>query len=141
MLHKILLRKNQGYLAKINPQTILWFCFCNIIFCIKFFCITIAYVTNICTFIFDGKKTTHAEINEQNFVTQKMLMQNFLSQKNACKNKSSKIFDFIIRGHNDKGLELCGREDTGASFPSPTRGLISELLPYYRLPYILKHLY
>ena len=47
----------------------------------KIFCITIVCVTNICTFIFDSKKTTHAEIDVQNFVTQKMLMQNFLSQK------------------------------------------------------------
>ena len=38
-------------------------------------------VTNIFTFIFDGKETTNSEINDQNFVTQKMLMQNFLSQK------------------------------------------------------------
>ena len=44
-------------------------------------CITIVCVTNTCTFIFDSKETTHAEINEQNFVTQKMLMQNFLLQK------------------------------------------------------------
>ena len=48
----------------------------------------------------------------QNFVTQKMLMQNFLSQKNACKNKSSKIFDYLVRVHNDQGLKLCGREST-----------------------------
>ena len=47
----------------------------------KIFCITIVCVTNIYTFIFDSKKTTHAEIDVQNFVTQKMLMQNFLSQK------------------------------------------------------------
>ena len=40
-------------------------------------------------------------------------MQNFLSQKNACKNKSSKVFDYLVRVHNDKGLELCGREGTG----------------------------
>ena len=46
-------------------------------------------------------------------MTQKMLMQNFLSQKNACKNKSSKIFDDLVRIHNDKGLELCGREGAG----------------------------
>ena len=77
------------------------------------FYITIICVTNICTFIFDWKETTHAEINEQNFVTQKMLMQNFLSQKNACKNKSSKIFDYLVRVHNDKGLELCRRKGTG----------------------------
>ena len=44
------------------------------------FCIIIVCVTNICTFIFDSKETTIAEINVQNFVTQKMLMQNFLSQ-------------------------------------------------------------
>ena len=86
--------------------------FCNIIFCIKNICITIVFVTNICTFIFDSKETTHAEINVQNFVTQKMSMRNFLSQKNACKNKSSKIFDYLVRVHNDKGLELCGREGT-----------------------------
>ena len=42
---------------------------------------TIVCVTNICTFIFDRKETTYGEINVQNFVTQKMLMQNFLSQK------------------------------------------------------------
>ena len=71
-------------------------------------------VTSNCKFIFDSKETTHAEINVQNFVTKKMLMQNFLSQKkNACKNKSSKIFDYLARVHNDKGLELCGREGTG----------------------------
>ena len=40
-------------------------------FCIKIFCFTIVCVTNICTFIFDSKETTHAEINVQNFVTQK----------------------------------------------------------------------
>ena len=40
-----------------------------------------AFFTNSCTFIFDNKKRTHAEINVQNFVTQKMLMQNFLLQK------------------------------------------------------------
>ena len=94
--------------AKINSQKCLWIYFCNI------FCITIVCVRNICTFIFDSKETTHAEINVQNFVTQKMLMQNFLTQtKNACKNKSSKIFDYLVRVHNDKGLELCGREGTG----------------------------
>ena len=26
---------------------------------------------------------------------------------------SSKIFDYLVRVHNDKGLELCGREGTG----------------------------
>ena len=63
---------------------------------------------------FDSKETTHAEINVQKFVTQKMLMQNFLLQKkNLCKNKSSKIFDCLARVHNDKGLELCGGEGTG----------------------------
>ena len=67
--------------AKINPQKFLWIYFCNIIFCIKIFCITIVCVTTICTFIFDTKETTLAEINVHNFVTQKMLMQNFLSQK------------------------------------------------------------
>ena len=41
----------------------------------------IVCVTNICTFIFDSKETTHAKINVQNFVTQKMLLQNYLSQK------------------------------------------------------------
>ena len=60
---------------------ILWIYFCNIVFCIKIVCITIFCVTNICTFIFGSKETTHAEINVQNFVTQKMLMQNFSSQK------------------------------------------------------------
>ena len=40
-------------------------------------------------------------------------MQNFLSEKSACKNKSSKIFDYLVRVHNDKGLELCEREGTG----------------------------
>ena len=72
--------------AKINPQKFLWFYFCNIIFCIKFFCITIVCVTNIYAFIFDCNETTHAEINAQKFMTQKMLMQNFLSQKNALAN-------------------------------------------------------
>ena len=52
-------------------------------------------------------------MNVQNFVTQKMLMQNFLSQKkNACKNKSSKKVDCLVLVHNDQGLELCGREGT-----------------------------
>ena len=66
-----------------------------------------------------------------------MSMQNFLSQKNACKNKSSKIVAYLVRVHNDKGLELYGREGTGewTLFPSPTRGLISGLVPYYRLLY------
>ena len=102
-------------------------------FCIKIFCITIACVTNICTFIFDSKETTHAKINVQNFVTRKMLMQNFLSQKKRVQNKSSKIFDYLVRVHNDQGLELCGHEDTGEepSFSSPTRGLISRLASYY----------
>ena len=50
----------------------------------KIFCITIVCVTNICAFIFDSKETTHAEINVQNFVTQKKLMQNFLSKKKTC---------------------------------------------------------
>ena len=63
--------------------------------------------------MFDSQETTHAEINVQNFVTQKKLMQNFLSQKNACKNKSSKIFDYLVRVHNDIGLELCEREGSG----------------------------
>ena len=67
--------------AKINPQKFLW-----IYFCIKIFCITIVCVTNICTFIFDNKKGTHAEINVQNFVTQKKLMQNLLSYK-KCEQK------------------------------------------------------
>ena len=83
------------------------------IFCIKIFCITIVCVTKICTFSFDSKETTHAKINVQNLVTQKMLMQNFFSQKSACKNKWSKIFDYLVRVHNDKGLELCGREGLG----------------------------
>ena len=99
--------------AKINPQKFLWIYFCNIIFCIKIFCITIVCVTNIGTFIFDSKETTYAEINVQNFVRQKMLMQNFLSQKNACKNKSSKIFEYLVRVRNDQGLKLCGREGRG----------------------------
>ena len=87
--------------------------FATSFFALKFFCITIVGVTNICTFIFDSEETTHAEINVQNFVTQNMLMQNFLLQKkNACKNKSPKIFDYLVRVHNDKGLELCGREGT-----------------------------
>ena len=58
-----------------------------------------------------AKEITQAEVNVQNFMTQKMLMQSFLSQKkNAGKNKSSKIFDYLVRVHNDQGLELCGRE-------------------------------
>ena len=48
----------------------------------------------------------------KNFVTQNMLMQNFLSQKNSGKNKSPKTFDYLVRVHNDKGLDLCGREGT-----------------------------
>ena len=76
------------------------------------FCITIVCVINICTFIFDSKERTHAEINLQNFVTQKKLMQNFLSQKNASKNKSPKIFDSLVRVHNNKRLELCRHEGT-----------------------------
>ena len=46
-------------------------------------------------------------------MTQKMLMQNFLSQKNACKYKSSKIFDDLVRVRDEKGLELSGQEGTG----------------------------
>ena len=42
-----------------------------------------------------------------------MLMQNFLRKKKVCKNKSSKIFDYLVGVHNDKGLELCWREDMG----------------------------
>ena len=67
--------------AKINPQKFLWFDFCNNSFCIKILCITIVCVTNICAFSFDSKETIHAETKVQNFVTQKMLMQNYLSQK------------------------------------------------------------
>ena len=51
------------------------------IFCIKIFCIAIVCVTNICTFIFVSKEKTLAKINVQNSVMQKMLLQNFLSQK------------------------------------------------------------
>ena len=90
--------------AKINLQKFLWIYFCNIIFCIKMFCITIVCVTNIGTFIFDSKETTHAKIKVQNFLSQK---------KNAFKNKLSKIFGYLVCVHNDKGLELCGREGTG----------------------------
>ena len=79
----------------------------------QIFCNSTVCVTNICKFVFDSKETTHAEINVQNFVTQKMLMQNFLLQKNTCKNKLSKVFDYLVRVHNDKGLKLCEREGTG----------------------------
>ena len=34
-------------------------------------------------------------------------------KNNACKIKSSKIIAYFVRVHNDKGLELCGREGTG----------------------------
>ena len=34
-------------------------------------------------------------------------------KNNACKNKSSKIFDYLVRVHNEQRLELCGREGTG----------------------------
>ena len=54
-------------------------------FCIKIFRITIVCVTNICTFIFDSKEAAHAETNVQNFVTQKMLMQNFCRKKTHAK--------------------------------------------------------
>ena len=75
------------------------------------FCIAIVCVTNICTFIFDSKETAHTKIKVQNFVMQKMLMQNFLSQKkNARKNKLLKIFDCLVHVHKDQGLKLCGRE-------------------------------
>ena len=149
-IDKKLLHKNSSaksfdtkiVVAKISPQKVLWFYFCNIIFCIKIFCITIVCVTNICTFIFGSKETTHAKINVQNFVMQKRLMQNFWSQKkkNACKNNLSKIFDYLVRVHNDKELELWGRGGTGewTFISSLTRGLISGLVPYYRLPYISK---
>ena len=40
------------------------------------------------------------------FCGAKNFMQNFLSEKRACKNKSSKIFGYLVRVHNDKGLEL-----------------------------------
>ena len=33
-------------------------------------------------------------------------------KKNECKNKSSIIFDYLVRVHNDKGLELCGWKGT-----------------------------
>ena len=36
-----------------------------------------------------------------------------IAKKNACKNKSSKLFDYLVQVHNDKRLELCGREGTG----------------------------
>ena len=116
LLPKNLLRKNfdtKIVVAKINPQKFLWIYFCKILFCIKIFCIRIVCVANVCIFIFDSKETTHAEINVQNFVTEKMLMQSFLLQKNVCKNKSSKTFDYLVRANIDKGLEFCGREGTG----------------------------
>ena len=64
---------------------------------------------------------------------QKMLMQNFSSQKKRVQKLIVKIFDYLVRVHNDKGLELCGREGTvnEPSFPSPTRGLTSRLAPHY----------
>ena len=34
-------------------------------------------------------------------------------KKNVCKIKSSKIFDYLFRVHNDKGLELRGRKGMG----------------------------
>ena len=59
--------------------------FCGFIFATSFlaskFSALQLFVTNICIFIFDSKETTHAEINVQKFVTQKTLLQNFLSQK------------------------------------------------------------
>ena len=63
-------------------------------------------------------------------------------KNNACKNKSSNIFDNLVRVHNDKGLELCGREsaDEWIFISQPTRGLKSGLVPYYRLPYLPKFL-
>ena len=79
----------------------------------KIFCITIGCVTNICTFIFDSKEKALAKINVQNLVTQENVDAKFLvAKKNACKNKSSKIFDYLVRVHNDQGLKLCGREST-----------------------------
>ena len=83
--------------------------------CITIVCVICTFIllVHYCTFIFESKETTYAEINEQNFVTLKMLMQNFFSQKNSCKNKSSKIFDFLVRVHNNKRLKLCRWEGVG----------------------------
>ena len=92
---------------------------------------------------FNSKETTHAEINVQNFVTQKCWCKSSCRRKNAYKNKSSKIFDYLVRVHNDKGLELCGREGsskwTFVSQPNErSHKRASTVVPYYKLLYIPK---
>ena len=79
----------------------------------KIFCITIVCVTNVCTFILDSKETTHAKINVQNFVTQKMLMQKFLLQKKTRAKINRQNYDYLVRVLNDRGLESCRREGAG----------------------------
>ena len=40
--------------------------------------------------------------------------------KTAWKNKSSKIFDYLVRVHNDERLELCEREGILAKYTTVT---------------------
>ena len=92
----------------------MWFYFCNIIFASKFFALQLFVSANICTFIFDRKENNPRQNKCAKFCDAKNVDAKFLvAKKNACKNKSSKIFDYLVRVHNDKGLELCGREGTG----------------------------
>ena len=70
----------------------------------KFFALQFLCYKN-CTFIFDSKEAIHADINVQNFMTQKNVEAKFVA-KNTCKNKSSKIFDDLVRVHNDQGLKI-----------------------------------
>ena len=68
---------------KILHQNFSGFIFATSVFASKFLhynCLCHKYLY----IILGSKETTHAEINVQDFVTQKMLMLNFLMQKNAC---------------------------------------------------------
>ena len=57
-----------------------------------------------------------------------MLMQNFLSQKKTrAKINRQKIFDYLVRVHNDKRLELCGREGIKLQLQDESFGLYGSL--------------
>ena len=138
LLHKNFLRKNfwhKNYCCKNKSTKIFLDLFLKHHFLHQNFLhyCTFVCVTNICTSIFDSKETTHAEINVQTFVTQKMLMQIFLSQKktrakiNRHKYLTISFVSIMIKGWNYAGGKVRVNEP---SFPSPTRGLISRLALY-----------
>ena len=63
--------------------------------------------------LFVSKLFVHLFLIAKKQHTFEINVQNFLSQKNACISKSSKIFDYLVRVHSDTALELFGREGTG----------------------------